>query len=114
MNEEKGILIAKRIWVNPEKLIRKRRRVTGTVTTGGTKQALYEGAYIATTIVVSNDSTASVWFEIYDGDTKIIGRRTLAANATWEITDAWIPFDTSVGFNSDVTTTILTCGGFTP
>jgi hypothetical protein len=102
--------LAKKVFIE----VPKRRRVTGTVDTGETKKALYTGRFTAHSIIVSNNSTSSVWFEIYDGDTLIIGRRTLAANSTWEITDCDMVFYTSVGFNSDVTTTVFTSGGFVP
>ncbi|MFQ6095641.1 MAG: hypothetical protein ACE5NN_05815 [Candidatus Bathyarchaeia archaeon] len=111
---EKGVSIAKRVWINPEKMLRNRKRVTGTVETAGTKKDLYTGAYIARSIIVSNDSNTKVWFEIYDGNEKIIGRREVAGYDTWKVENCWIPFESSIGFNSDVTTTILTCGGFTP
>jgi hypothetical protein len=114
MSDKEGLKIAKRIWVDPHKQLRNRKPITGTVDTGGTKKALFTGAYIALTVVVSNDSAGPVWFEIYDGDTKIAGRGTLAANAVRTLTDIWIPFDKSVEVNSDATTTIFTFGGFTP
>jgi hypothetical protein len=114
MSEKGGPRIAKRIWVDPHKQLRNRKPITGTVETGGTKKALYTGAYIAMTIIVSNDSSDPVWYEIYDGDTKIIGRGTLPPNAIIPVTNAWIPFDHSVEVNSDATTTIFTFGGFTP
>ena len=114
MSEKEGPKIAKRIWVDPHKQLRNRKPVTGTVDTGGTKKALFTGAYIALTIIVSNDSAGPVWFEIYDGDTKIAGRGTLAANAVRPLTNIWVPFDKSVEVNSDATTTIFTFGGFTP
>jgi len=102
--------LSKRVFLD----VAKRRRITDTVDIGSTKKVLYTGRFTAMSVVVSNDSTSSVWFEIYDGDDKIIGRRNLAANSTWEITEAWLPFYVSVGFNSDVTTTIFTSGGFVP
>jgi hypothetical protein len=114
MSEKEGLSVAKRIWMDPHKQLRNRKPVTGTVDTGGTKKALYTGAYIALTVVVSNDSPNPVWYEIYDGDTKIVGRATLAANAVRPISNAWLPFDHSVEVNSDATTTIFTFGGFTP
>jgi len=114
MSEKEGQRIAKRIWVDPHKQLRNRKPIIGTVETGGTKKALFTGAYIALTIIVSNDSPNPVWYEIYDGDTKIIGRGTLPANAVRPITNAWIPFNRSVEVNSDATTTIFTFGGFTP
>ena len=101
---------AKKVFIE----VPKRRRITGTVDTGGTKKVLYTGRFTAKSIIVSNNSTASVWFEIYDGDELIIGRRTLAANSTWEITECDVVFYTSVAFNSDVTTTILTASGSVP
>jgi hypothetical protein len=114
MSEKEGLKVAKRIWVDPHKRLRNRKPITGTVETAGTKKALYNGAFIALTIVVSNDSPDPVWFEIYDGDTKIIGRGTLAPNAVRPVTNIWLPFDRSVEVNSDATTTIFTFGGFTP
>ena len=114
MSEKEGLKIAKRIWVDPHKQLRNRKPITGTVDTGGTKKALFTGAYIALTIIVSNDSPGPAWYEIYDGDTKIIGRDTLPPNAVRPLTNIWIPFDHSVQVNSDTTTTIFTFGGFTP
>jgi len=114
MSEKEGLKVAKRIWVDPHKQLRNRKPITGTVDTGGTKKALYTGAFIALTIIVSNDSPGAVWFEIFDGDTKIIGRGNLPANGIREITNAWLPFDRSVEVNSNATTTIFTFGGFTP
>ena len=111
---EQGVAIAKRIWVNPEKMLRNRRRITGKVDTASTKKDLYVGAYVARTIIVSNDSNTPAWFEIYDGAEKVIGRKSLAAWDNWRMENVWLPFSSSVGLNSDATTTILTCGGFTP
>jgi len=114
MSEKEGLRIAKRIWVDPHKQLRNRKPITGSVETAGTKKALYTGAFIALTIIVSNDSPGAVWFEIYDGDSKIIGRGTLAANEVRPLTNIWLPFDSSVEVNSNSATTIYTFGGFTP
>jgi hypothetical protein len=114
MSEKEGQRIAKRIWVDPHKQLRNRKPITGSVETAGTKKALYTGAFIALTIIVSNDSPGAVWFEIYDGDAKVIGRGTLAANEVRPLTNIWLPFDSSVEVNSNATTTIFTFGGFTP
>jgi hypothetical protein len=114
MSEREGLKIAKRIWVDPHKQLRNRKPITGSVETAGTKKAIHTGAFIALTIIVSNDSSGSVWFEIYDGDAKIIGRGTLAANEVRPLTNLWLPFDRSVEVNSNATTTIFTFGGFTP
>ena len=114
MSEKEGLRIAKTIWVDPHKQLRNRKPITGSVETAGTKKALYTGAFIALTIIVSNDSPGAVWFEIYDGDAKVIGRGTLAANEVRPLTNIWLPFDSSVEVNSNATTTIFTFGGFTP
>ena len=114
MSESEELRIAKRVWVDPHKQIRNRKPVTGSVETAGTKKALFEGAYIALTIIVSNNSSVPVWFEIYDGDTKVVGRGTLAPNEVKPITNIWLPFNRSIEVNSDATTTIFTFGGFTP
>jgi hypothetical protein len=114
MSEREGLKVAKRIWVDPHKQLRNRKPITGSVETAGTKKALYTGAFIALTIIVSNDSPGAVWFEIYDGDAKVIGRGTLAANEVRLLTNIWLPFDLSVEVNSNATTTIFTFGGFTP
>jgi len=114
MSEREGLKVAKRIWVDPHKQLRNRKPISGSVETAGTKKALYTGAYIALTIIVSNDSPGAVWFEIYDGDAKVIGRGTLAANEVRPLTNIWLPFDSSVEVNSNATTTIFTFGGFTP
>ncbi len=114
MSEKEGLRIAKRIWVDPHKQLRNRKPITGSVETAGTKKALYTGAFIALTIVVSNDSPGAVWFEIYDENAKVIGRGTLAANEVRPLTNIWLPFDRSVEVNSNATTTIFTFGGFTP
>ena len=105
VGEKEGTKIAKRIWVDPHKQLRNRKPVTGTVETGGTKKALFTGAYIALTVVVSNDSPNPVWYEIYDGDTKIVGRATLPANAVRPI--AALSYRGSCGsrmINSDICT----------
>ena len=114
MSEKEGLRIAKRIWVDPHKQLRNRKPITGSLETAGTKKALYTGAFIALTIIVSNDSPGAVWFEIHDGDAKVIGRGTLAANEVRPLTNIWLPFDNSVEVNSNATTTIFTFGGFTP
>lgn len=114
MSEKEGLKVAKRIWVDPHKQLRNRKPITGSVETAGTKKALYTGAFIALTIIVSNDSPGAVWFEIYDGDAKVIGRGTLTANEVRPLTNIWLPFDSSVEVNSNATTTIFTFGGFTP
>ncbi|MBS7632790.1 hypothetical protein KEJ15_04100 [Candidatus Bathyarchaeota archaeon] len=114
MSEREGLKVAKRIWVDPHKQLRNRKPITGSVETAGTKKALYTGTFIALTIVVSNDSPGAVWFEIYDGDAKVIGRGTLAANEVRPLTNLWLPFNRSVEVNSNATTTIFTFGGFTP
>jgi hypothetical protein len=114
MSEREGLKVAKRIWVDPHKQLRNRKPIAGSVETAGTKKALYTGAFIALTIIVSNDSPGAVWFEIYDGDAKVIGRGTLAANEVRPLTNIWFPFDHSVEVNSNATTTIFTFGGFTP
>jgi len=114
MSDREGVKIAKRIWVDPHKQLRNRKPIIGSVETAGTKKALYTGAFIALTIIVSNDSPGAVWFEIYDGDAKVIGRGTLAANEVRPLTNIWLPFDSSVEVNSNATTTIFTFGGFTP
>jgi len=114
MSEREGLKVAKRIWVDPHKQLRNRKPISGSVETAGTKKALYTGAFIALTIIVSNDSPGAVWFEIYDGDAKVIGRGTLAANEVRPLTNIWLPFDSSVEVNSNATTTIFIFGGFTP
>ena len=114
MSERDGLKVAKRIWVDPHKQLRNHKPITGSVETAGTKKALYTGAFIALTIIVSNDSPGAVWFESYDGDAKVVGRGTLAANEVRPLTNIWLPFDSSVEVNSNATTTIFTFGGFTP
>lgn len=107
---DKGQKVTKKIYVN----VAKRRTVNGSVTIASTAKALFTGMFTAISLFVSNNSTVSDWLEIYDGSTLLIGRRTLAANATYEIAEVWLPFFVSVTVNSGTTTMIFTFGGFVP
>lgn len=105
----KELKITKKIFTD----IAKRRQVTGSVATGGVALVLFTGRFTARSLIVSNPSTSSITFTIQDGSTILISG-TLAANSIWSISDVDLPFYTSVTFNSSVTTTIFTSGGFVP
>jgi hypothetical protein len=107
--EAKELKITKKIFTD----IAKRRQVNGSVVTPGTPATLYSGRITVRSIVVSNPTSGSQTFKIYDGST-VLYAFTLAAGSYWAASDLDVPFYTSVAFDSSSTGVIFTAGAFAP
>lgn len=111
---------------------KKRDRVTGSVTTGGTAVTLTgqfytTGPFIGETVWICNGETVCAWAQILDGTTPLTCRILLAPGTLCQVTvdstkapnflhmeNVWMPFFTSVNFNSDSVNVVCTIGGWIP
>jgi hypothetical protein len=105
----KELKITKKIFTDTAK----RRQLNGTIATGSTPITIYSGRFTARSFIISNPTAGSITFQILDGTTTLVSG-TISANGIWNMSDADLPFYTSVIFNASAATVIFTSGGFVP
>lgn len=89
-----------------------RKRLTGSVVTPGTPVTLYTGKYTALSLMVSNGTSMSQTWQIFDGNVELMAPIAIAANSLFE-KDLWfMPFETSVSIDASDPSVIFTFGGY--
>jgi len=96
--------------------VKNRKRLTGSVVTPGTPVTLYDGAYIALSILIHNPDTVTNTWILYDGNTKLVGGNgvSIAAGAIHQKELTWVPFETSVRIDASSPNVVFNFGGYIP